>query len=56
MRWNLTPLEDVWEAWREAEQIAAIADRLLIPEEIEEWIRQHRKEQPSGKIPRDPRT
>ncbi len=29
-------------AWREAEEIAAIADRLLIPESIEDWIRRHR--------------
>ncbi len=32
-------LEELEEAWREAEEIAAIADGLLIPEEIEEWIR-----------------
>lgn len=31
-------------AWREAEEIAAIADRLLIPPKIEEWIRRHRGE------------
>jgi hypothetical protein len=31
------------EAWREAEEIAAIADRLLIPEGIENWIRKYRK-------------
>ncbi|MGD8867786.1 MAG: hypothetical protein PVI01_09150 [Gemmatimonadales bacterium] len=37
-------LEELEEAWREAEQIAAIADRLLVPEEIEEWIRQHSQE------------
>ncbi|UCC83905.1 MAG: hypothetical protein JSW46_02930 [Gemmatimonadota bacterium] len=30
------------EAWREAEEIASIADRLLIPESVEEWIRKHR--------------
>ncbi len=35
-------LQELEEAWREAECIAAIADRLLVPEEIEEWIRQHR--------------
>ena len=34
-------LQELEEAWREAEQIAAIADRLLVPEEIEEWIRRH---------------
>ncbi len=32
------------QAWREAEEIAAIADRLLIPESVEQWItRQRRK-------------
>ncbi len=30
-------------AWREAEEIASIADRLLIPESVENWIRQHRE-------------
>jgi hypothetical protein len=28
--------------WREAEEIASIADRLLIPESVEKWIREHR--------------
>ncbi|MGD8698169.1 MAG: hypothetical protein PVJ43_02695 [Gemmatimonadales bacterium] len=37
-------LKELEEAWREAEQIAAIADRLLVPEEIEEWIGRHRHE------------
>lgn len=37
---ELALLED---AWREAEEIAAIADRLLIPPAIEEWIERHRK-------------
>jgi len=37
-------LRELEEAWREAEQIASIADGLLVPEEIEEWIRQHRRE------------
>ncbi len=32
------------EAWREAEEIASIADRLLIPERIEEVIRRWKKE------------
>jgi len=36
---ELAELED---AWREAEEIAAIADRLLIPESVESWIRRHR--------------
>lgn len=35
---ELALLED---AWREAEEIAAIADRLLIPPSIEEWIKKH---------------
>jgi hypothetical protein len=30
-------------AWRDAEEIAAIADRLLIPESIEEWIRRQKR-------------
>jgi hypothetical protein len=30
------------EAWREAEEIASIADSLLIPKEITEWIERHR--------------
>ncbi len=37
-------LRELEEAWREAEQIASIADGLLVPEEIEEWIRRHRRE------------
>ena len=28
--------------WREAEEVAAIADRLLIPSKVEEWIEEHR--------------
>jgi hypothetical protein len=35
-------LAELEEAWREAEEIAAIADRLLIPESVESWIRRHR--------------
>jgi hypothetical protein len=31
------------EAWREAEEIAAIADRLLIPESVETWIRRQKE-------------
>jgi hypothetical protein len=38
---ELALLED---AWREAEEIAGIADRLLIPESIENWIRKHKKD------------
>jgi hypothetical protein len=37
-------LKELEEAWREAEEIAAIADRLLLPEDVEEWIRTHREE------------
>jgi hypothetical protein len=29
--------------WREAEEIASIADRLLIPESVEEWIRKQKE-------------
>ena len=36
-------LRELEEAWREAEEIAAIADRLLIPESVEEWIRKQRR-------------
>ena len=36
-------LELLEEAWREAEEIAAIADRLLIPESVENWIRRYKK-------------
>lgn len=36
-------LEELEAAWREAEEIAAIADRLLVPEEIEDWIRRERE-------------
>ena len=31
------------EAWREAEEIAGIADRLLIPESVETWIRRQKE-------------
>jgi hypothetical protein len=31
------------EEWRQAELIAAIADRLLIPQQIEEWIREQKR-------------
>ena len=37
---ELALLED---AWREAEEIAAIADRLLVPPRIEELIERHRR-------------
>jgi hypothetical protein len=35
-------LADLEQAWREAEEIAAIADRLLLPERVEDWIRQQK--------------
>jgi hypothetical protein len=31
------------QTWREAEEIASIADRLLIPDSVEEWIRKQRR-------------
>ena len=43
---ELALLED---AWREAEEIAAIADRLLIPESVEDWIRRQ-KEKLAGSV------
>ena len=44
-------LKELEEAWLEAEQIAAIADQLLVPEEIEEWIRKQKKDLPSVEKP-----
>jgi hypothetical protein len=44
-------LADLESAWREAEEIADIADRLLIPESVEDWIRRQ-KEKLSGSTPR----
>jgi AmiR/NasT family two-component response regulator len=35
-------LAELENAWREAEEIAAIADRLLIPRSIDAWIKKHR--------------
>ncbi|HSG81322.1 MAG TPA: hypothetical protein VLC48_03655, partial [Gemmatimonadota bacterium] len=32
-------LEALEAAWREAEEIAAIADKLLLPRNVEEWIK-----------------
>ena len=37
-------LQELEEAWREAEEIAAIADGLLVPEEIETWVRERKHE------------
>jgi hypothetical protein len=36
-------LADLEDAWREAEEIAAIADGLLLPESVEDWIRRQKK-------------
>ena len=36
-------LEMLEAAWREAEEIAAIADSLLIPESVQNWIRNHKR-------------
>jgi hypothetical protein len=37
------------QAWREAEEIAAIADRLLIPDRIEGWIRSYKEKLARGR-------
>ncbi|NIR46786.1 MAG: hypothetical protein GWN99_20460 [Gemmatimonadetes bacterium] len=37
-------LRELEAAWREAEAVAAIADRLLVPEEIDDWIRRQRSD------------
>ncbi len=39
-------LRDLEAAWREAEEVAAIADRLLVPESVEAWIRRQRSRRP----------
>ncbi len=36
-------------AWREAEEIAAIADRLLIPESVEDWIARQKAQRPGDR-------
>lgn len=36
-------LADLEQAWRDAEEIAAIADRLLLPESVEAWIRRQKR-------------
>jgi hypothetical protein len=35
-------LDRLGRAWKEAEEIAAIADNLLIPDEINEWLGKRR--------------
>ena len=34
-------------AWREAEEIAAIADRLLMPSNVNEWLEEEKRKLPS---------
>jgi len=36
-------LEILEAAWREAEEVASIADRLLVPDHIEDWIRKYKR-------------
>jgi hypothetical protein len=36
------------QTWREAEEIASIADRLLIPDSVEDWIRKQRRKLKGG--------
>ncbi len=36
-------LEILEAAWREAEEVASIADRLLVPDQIEDWIRKYKR-------------
>lgn len=38
-------LKELERDWRDAEVVAAIADRLLVPEEVEEWIRRQQEGQ-----------
>lgn len=40
-RWNLSPLEERWEA---VEEIAAISDNLLLPTETDDFFERHRPE------------
>ena len=43
-------LARVEEAWREAEEIAAIADDLLVPEEVERWLAEQRQRRGMGAV------
>ncbi len=47
-RWNLSPIEERWEAieaaWKQAEEIAAISDNLLLPEGTDGFLERHRGE------------
>jgi hypothetical protein len=38
-------LKALEQAWRQAEEIAKIADDLLVPETAEEWLRKQREKQ-----------
>jgi hypothetical protein len=31
------------QAWKEAEEVAAIADNMFLPTFVEDWMRKHRK-------------
>ena len=42
-------LARVEEEWREAEEIAAIADDLLVPEAVERWLAQQRQRRGVGR-------
>ncbi len=42
-------LVDLELAWREAEEIAGIADNLLVPTETTEFIERHRPQRAAGK-------
>lgn len=42
-------LTDLEEAWRDAEEIAAIADSLLVPRSVEEWIVRQKKRLSAGR-------
>jgi hypothetical protein len=39
-------LHSLESAWREAEEIAAIADSLALPPRVEEWLARNRPDQP----------
>lgn len=39
---TIEELERLKRAWREAEEIAAVADKLLIPTKLDEWLAKHR--------------
>ena len=43
-------LQVLEQAWREAEEIAEISDRLLLPEGADEFIERHREEVAASQI------